>query len=471
MLGLFGTLNLASRSLAAQQEAMSVAGQNMANVNNSAYADEQAVIQTSDSIETTAGEEGTGVQVVSITETRDSLLDNQIQSENSVTGSFTAQQTALQNAEAFLGEELSSSSTSSSSSSTSSDGLSAMLSNLFNSFSSMTTGSGDAATVVQAAQEVTNQFNQVSANLSQVRSNLNTSIQNGVASCNQDLNEIATLNQQIVQAEAGGGTANDLVDTRQQTIENLAGMVNISTSAQSNGSVNISIGGVSMVAGGSAVNGLQTYDAGGGQLLIQDENSATPLSVTGGSIAGNITARDGALSTLQTSLDTLASQLVTQVNNIYSAGYDSSGGTGQLFFTGNSAASIGVNSALVSDPSQFQASSTAGAGGDTQIALALANLATQTVPALGNQSLSQSYAQTVANLGNAIDTATDQLNTSQAISTSLTNQRSSESGVSIDQEMTNVMEFQKAYEASAQLVTTLDNMMETVIDMKPTTDT
>ena len=469
MLGLFGALDLASRSLATQQAGTTVAGQNMANVNNPAYAREQTVIQTSDSIETSAGEEGTGADVVSITEARDSLLDNQIQSENSVTSSFTAQQTALQNAEAYLGEQLSSTSSSSSATS-SSNGLAAMLSNLFNSFSSMTTDAGDSATVVQAAQAVTNQFNQVSANLSQVRSNLNTTIQNNVASCNQDLNQIATLNQQIVQAEAGGGTANNLVDTREQTIENLAGLVNISTTAQSNGSVNISIGGVSMVAGSSAVDGLQTYDAGGGQLLIQDENSATPLSVTGGSIGGNITARDGALSTLQTSLDTLASQLVTQVNNIYSAGYDSSGGTGQLFFTGNSAANISVNSALVSDPSQFQASSTAGAGGDTKIALALANLSTQTIPALGNKSLSQSYSQTVSNLGNAIDAATNQLNTSQAISTSLTNQRSSESGVSIDQEMTDLMEYQKAYEASAQLVTTLDSMMETVIDMKPATD-
>ena len=295
---------------------------------------------------------------------------------------------------------------------------------------------------------------------------MNTSIQNDVASSNQDLSQIAALNQQIVLAQAGGGTANDLVDTREQTIENLAGLVNISTTAQANGSVNISIGGVPMVTGGNAVDGLQTYDAGGGQLLIQDENSAATLAVTGGSIGGNITVRDGALAGLQTSLDTLASQLITQVNNIYSAGYDAGGGTGQKFFTGAGAADIGVNSALVSDPSQFQVSSAPGAGGDTQIALSLANLASQDNSALGNQSLTQSYAQTVSNLGNAINTATDQLNTSQAISTNLANQRSSESGVSIDEEMTNLMQFQKAYEASAQLVTTLNAMMETVINMK-----
>ena len=72
---------------------------------------------------------------------------------------------------------------------------------------------------------------------------------------------------------------------------------------------------------------------------------------------------------------------------------------------------------------------------------------------------------TVANLGGAIDTATDQLNTSQAISTTLTNQRSSQSGVSIDEEMTNLMTFQKAYEASAQLISALSTMMDVAIKM------
>jgi len=466
MLGLFGTLNLASRSLATQQEAMAVAGQNMANVNNPAYADEQAVIQTSAPVETLAGEEGTGAGVVSITELRNSLLDSQIVAQNSATGSCTAQQNALQNAEAYLGEQLT---TASDGSAASTGGLASMLSSLFNSFSSMTTGAGNPATVVQAAQEVASQFNRVSANLSLVQGNLNTSIQNGVASCNQDLSRIASLNQQIVSAEAGGGTANELVDAREQTIENLAGLVNISTSAQANGSVNISIGGVPMVTGGNAVDSLQTSGADGGQLLIQDANSAAPLAVTGGSIGGSITTRDGALAGLQTSLDTLASQLITQVNTIYSAGYDSTGGTGQVFFTGTGASNIGVNSALAADPSLFQASSAPGAGGDTQIALALANLATQANPALDNQSVTQSYAQTVSGLGDAIDTAAAQLNTSQAISTTLTNQRSSQTGVSIDEEMTNMMQFQKAYEASAQLVSILNTMMQMAINMDTAT--
>jgi flagellar hook-associated protein 1 FlgK len=463
MLGLFGTLDLASRSLAAQQEAMSVAGQNMANVSNPAYAEEQTVVQDSAPIDTPAGEEGTGANVVSITEVRDHLLDQQIQSENSNTGSYTAQQSALQSAESYLGEQLTNTSGTAAGST---DGLAAKLDSLFNSFSSLTTSAGNPDTVVQSAQQVATQFNQDSSSLQQINSNLNTSIQNDVDASNQDLTDIAALNQQIMVAEGGGGTANQLVDERQQKIEDLAGKLNITTSSQASGAINISIGNVAMVTGASNVDSLQTYDAGGGQLGVQDTVGATPLAVTGGSIGGNMTARDGALADLRTGLDTLASQLITQVNTIYSPGYNSAGGTGQNFFTGSNAGNIAVNSSLVADPSQFQTSSTAGADGDTSIALALAQLGTQSNAALGNQSITGNYAQVVASLGSAIDTATDHLNTSQAISTSLTTQRSSESGVSIDQEMTNVMQFQKAYEASAQLVTTLNQMLETVIDMK-----
>jgi flagellar hook-associated protein 1 FlgK len=462
MLGLFGSLDMASRSMAAQQEAMAVAGQNMANANNPAYADEQAVITPTTPLETTAGQEGTGVSVTGITDLRNSLLDNQITAETSVTSSYTAQQSALQSAQTYLGEQLSDSS---SSGATSSSGLTADLSNLFNSFSSLSTNPSDLTTrqtVVQNAEQVATQFNQVSANLTQVQAGLNTSISNGVASSNQDLTEIATLNNQIMEAQVQGQSADQLVDTREATIENLAGQLNITTAAQADGSVSISVGGVAMVTGGQAVNSLQTYTDSNGNTMVEDQNTSTPLDITGGSIGGNITARDGALANLQNSLDTLAGQLITSVNNVYSKGYDLNGNTGADLFTGSDASDISVNSSLANDPSAFQAGGTAGATGDNSVALALAQLDN---PSSGTQTVSQSYAQTVAALGSAITTATDQLNTSQAVSTTLTNQRSSETGVDIDTEMTNLLQFQKAYEASAQLVNTINTMMQTAISM------
>jgi flagellar hook-associated protein 1 len=467
MLGLFGTLDMGARSLSVQQEEMALSGQNLANVNNTSYADEQLEVSESTPDETPIGDEGTGVQMTGISESRNPMLDSQIQAEASVTGSLTAQQTNLQNAEAYLDEQITS--TSSSATPDSPDGLAADLSNLFDSFSSLTTDPSDLSlrqTAVQSAQQVTTQFNQVSSQLSTVQADLNTSVQNDVASSNQDLSTIASLNQQIAGAQASGGSASQLVDQREQTLENLAGLANFSTTTEANGAVDVSIGGVTMVSGGTVTDNLQTYTDGSGNLQVQAQNAGTQITLTGGSIAGEITARDGALASLQSGLNTLASQLITQVNSVYSAGYDLNGNTGQDLFTGTDASSIGVNSNVAGDPSQFQAAGAPGAAGDSTVAVALAQLGGQNIAGLNNQTFSGNYAQTVSNLGNSISTVNDQLSSSQAVTQMLTSERSSTSGVSIDQEMTNMIQYQKAYEASAELITTLNEMLQTVVAMK-----
>src|SRR5271163_2216651 len=131
-LSLFGVLNMAGQSLSVQQEATAIAGQNLANVNNPAYADQHLQVQTATSLQTTIGQEGTGVEGVSITHMWDSLLNSQITAEGSVTGSLTSQQGALQQVEAYLDEQLSGS-TSGASSVSSPNGLTADLSGFFSS--------------------------------------------------------------------------------------------------------------------------------------------------------------------------------------------------------------------------------------------------------------------------------------------------------------------------------------------------
>src|SRR4051812_46178166 len=104
MLGLFGTLNLGARSLQTQQQGVEVAGHNLANVNNPAYARQRLAIQTAVATQTAIGPEGTGVNAVAIVRLRSTLVDQQITNESSVGGSLDAQQEALQNAQAELGQ-------------------------------------------------------------------------------------------------------------------------------------------------------------------------------------------------------------------------------------------------------------------------------------------------------------------------------------------------------------------------------
>ena len=467
MLGLFGMLNLGSRSLQTQQQGVEIAGQNLANVSNPAYARQRLIIQSSVPLLSMSGMQGTGVQGVGIEQLRDILLDQQVQGETSVTGFLTAQQRGLQYAEASLGETLS---TTGLSSVGADGGLANGLAGLFNTFQELSAAPGsmpNRQAVIAQGQQLASRFNQVNQSLNTARDNLNQSVKTDVSSANQLLSDIAGLNKQITAAESGSrGTANDLRDLRQQKVEELSQLVNVQTARTPDGAVNISIGGNLVVGGGTVQDTLETYDAGGGQLLIRTATTGTPLTLTGGSIQGAIDVRDNSLKSLQDGVNDLASQLISAVNTVYRAGYDLNGATGADFFTGTDASDIAVTTSLGSDPSKLQASGVAGASGDNQVALALAQLADAKQPSLGNQTFSDSYAGSVTALGFSLASVNSQLDDQQVVQSMLEQQRSSVSGVSLEEEMTDLIKYQRAFQASAHLVSTIDQMLSDVVNLK-----
>jgi tetratricopeptide (TPR) repeat protein len=164
--------------------------------------------------------------------------------------------------------------------------------------------------------------------------------------------------------------------------------------------------------------------------------------------------------------NSLASTLITQVNAIHTGGFSLTGSTNEKFFTGSGAADIGVNAALVNNVALIQASGTAGATGDNQVALALAQLASQPQSALTNETFSQNFGETVARFGQSLADANTQVSNQQVVQDMLQRQRDAISGVSLDEEMTDLVKFQKAYEASAKLITTVDEMLSSIIAMK-----
>ena len=464
-------LNVGARALQTQQQGVSVAGQNLANVNNPAYARQRLVIQTSTPTLTGLGSEGTGVDAVGIRQLRDSLLDGQIRSETSVMGFLQSQQTALQYAAAGIGEQLSGSAAAGDAGAVgSSGGLADNLTGLFNAFQGLTTAPASLTNrqvVLSQAQQLASQFNQVDQRLAAVNSQLNESVHTDVTSANKLLSGIASLNQRISASEsATGGTANDLRDLRQQKVEELAKLVNFQSATTADGAVNISVDGNLLVAGSTVEDTLQTYDAGGGQLLVQTANSGTPLALSGGSIQGTIAARDGTLKTLRTGLNDLASQLITQVNTVHRAGFDLNGNTNADFFTGTNAANIGVNAALVHDPSKLQASAVLGTPGNSQVALALAQLAGVKQAGLGNQTFSDNYTGKIMDLGFSLSAINNQVSDQEVVHNMLQTQRNSVSGVSLDEEMVDLVKYQRAFQASAHLVTTVDQMLDVVVNLK-----
>jgi flagellar hook-associated protein 1 FlgK len=471
MLGLFGILNLGARSLQTQQQGIEVAGQNLANVNNPAYARQRVAIQTSLALNSELGPQGTGADAVAIVQLRSGILDQQLQSETSVRGSLEAQQRALQYAQADLGTQIDRLASGSAAPGVGgAHSLADRLSDLFNSFQSLSanpTSMAERQTLLMKAVNLTAQFNQMDLRLGGLKSSLDQSVQDDVASANQLLADIARLNDQIGTTEAtANGVANDLRDLRQQKIENLAKLVKIDVATGADGAADIAVAGTSLVSGNQVVETLQAYDAGGGQILVRATTAATPLTLTGGSLQGTIDTRDGALTTLRTSLSSQASLLISEVNATHAAGFSLTGSTGANFFTGTNASDIAVNASLLTDPSLLQASGVAGAVGDNQVALALAQLADKKHAALNGQTFGQGYGQTVAALGQSLASVNTQLADQQVVENMLSQQRSSISGVSLDEEMTDLTKFQKAFTASARLITTVDDMLDTIVNMK-----
>lgn len=468
MPGLFGALHLGQQSLHVQQQGMETAGHNLANVNNPAYSRQRINISTSITIPTPFGPVGTGSYITGVQQIRSSILDTQIGNEAGVTAFLEAQQQAWQLGQAILGQEINRQA-SGAEGVGGGNGVAEHLSDLFNSFhnvSTLPTSLSERQAALMKAQNLAGDLNRADAQLAQLNTDLNVTLNDHVATANDLLAGIARLNKEIVTTEISPGSANDLRDLRQEKIEKLSALVDVQTSTNANGTIDIAVAGQTVVSGAAVLDTLETYDPGDGQLLIRTQTGGAPLSLTTGTIQGTIAARDGALVNLRDDLNLLAATLITEVNAIHASGFGLSGTTGANFFQGTDASDIAVNATLLGDPALLQASGDATAAGDNQVALALAKLGQTKHAALNNQTFSQDFAHKVAAFGEAILSVNLQLADQEVVGNLLQRQRDAISGVSIDEEMTDLMKFQRAFEASARLITTIDEMLQTVINLK-----
>jgi flagellar hook-associated protein 1 len=396
---------------------------------------QQRAIQAAAPILARAGWEGRGVEAAVIAQVRDPLLDAYLQAEASVTGSLAAQQANLKNAGTCLDELVRFSAAPNGL-----NGLDADLSNLFSSFEALYSDPASVPLrrgIVRSAQDVAAKIKRASSRLDNLRDDLNASIQKDVVRANRNLDDIAGLNLQIIEAQASGESVRALIEQREQCLETLSGCADIIATRRADGGVNVRIGGGAMVLGARMPDCLATYPDKNENLRIQAQNAGARLKLAGGSIAGKITARDGGLAGLQNGLNNLAARLIARFNSIYRSGRDLKGGTGRDFFTGSDASDISVNSTVAGDPSQLQAGGAA--------------------PAL--ETFGQSYAQTVSNLGGTLSKVSEDLSSSQAVMQMLANERESAHGVLIGDELASLRRYEQACAVSAQTNATLNEML------------
>lgn len=465
MAGLFDTLNLGANSLATYRKAIDVTGHNLANVNTEGYTRQRLVIEATTVDGGAWGPIGTGSEAARVVQLHHETAGKQLQTEASIEGSISAKHDALQQALVFLQESIDRNGTNG----TNTKGISQGLADFFAAAQNVATNPGSMAereVMLQKAQELATKFNTADSRLSTLQEGLDNRVTAEVGQANGLLQDIAKLNESIVAEEAlSPGYANDLRDTRQLKLEALSKLVKVDASEQENGAVNVSIGGNLVVEGRELSGTLETFTSGDGTLQVRVAGQTAALSLTGGSIQGAIGVRDGALADLRSEINTLAETMISEVNAVHAGGFGLDGTTGANFFNGTNASDIAVNSDLLRDPARLQASGVAGEAGNNTVARAIADLSKQTHAALGGLTFSAKQGQTVAALGQELATAKSELADQKTISQFVRNQRDSISGVSIDEEMTNLVMFQSAFQASAKLISMTDEMLATIIQM------
>ena len=466
MSGLFSTLDASVQALNAQSYAVKITGKNLANVNNPGYSRESVIFGDLGTIVTPQGAQSLGLQALGVSQSRDALLDQEVSREISLSNSYQTQQQFLQTAQAGLGQNISNTSgASSTTSNAGTGGLSAALDDFFNAFQSFAaqpTDAGERQTLLQEAQILTTTFQATDANLAQTQSDATAQAQSSVADANQQLLTIANLNKQIASVEVGHpGSAVDLRDQRETAIEKLAADVPIQTVTNANGTIQVAMKDASnnpvVLVNGTSVTGPLTLTGS----VLTGGAAATPLNFSSGSVYGAITASTGPIQDLRNSLDALASQIVTSVN----AAYNPSATAGGDFFNaaGTTAATIAVSNGVTA--TNLVAGT--GAAGDNSIALAVAALANHSFSTAGgdaiNGTMDQYFSGAVSSLGQSLSSMNSLVTNQTSVQNLVTSQRDNISGVSMDEEVGNLMKYQSAYQASARVFSTVSSLLNTLV--------
>jgi len=457
MSSLNASLATALSGLTAAQGGLAATTNNVANANTPGYSRQEPVLVSSDPVELGTLTFGTGVTLQSVDSIRDPILESQIQQQIQTENQFNTLASALQTTQLNF--------------TTSTSDIGTQITNFFNSVNQLSTDPSDLSVrqdVLTAADNLATSFNTTANNLSTQRQSLDLSVVETVGQVNQLTQQIAQLNEQINSLGNAGQSAGSFIDQRQQAIDQLSALVDVSVIPSDNSLTLTTANGTPLVLGQQSFQ-LQTQLNPSGLHDVYAEGNDITSQITSGQLAGTLQARDQEIPAIQTQLDTLAGGLATAVNSVQAAGFDLNGQPGTNLFNpppGGNAGAAGALSVAISDPTLIAASSdgSTGSNGNAESMYALGSQ-----PIITGQSPEDYYSGIVLDVGNATSNASAEQSASNSILQQLQDQRSSVSGVSLDEEAANMVRYQDAYQASAQVITTINDMMYAVIQMSTLT--
>lgn len=487
----FSGLNMLSRSLYAQQAALNTVGHNIANANTDGYSRQRVNTVTLPPGEVYgsrgSNQAGGGVGVGSITRARDAFTDRQLWKESSTLGYSQTSSDSLSKIEGVFSEP-------------SDTGIQTVLNQFWSSWQTLSTNASDSGARTAVAQRgvaVVNAIQHAAQQLKESVENINTGITLDVSNINQITSSIHTLNQQIAFTEVGGNDhANDLRDSRDLLVDQLAKLVDVSVQEDSMGNYTITSGeaGSLTLVDGKGYTKLSTVTAldstfGYPVTNVVVDGTTDPVKFLNGEVKALIDSRDSSTTGIKgfmTSLDTVSKFLLQEFNEVHRSGYGTDNVNERNFFGIDSGTNykdnpladgtwidaLMVNSkitdsvdglALIAAKKTVTEDGNNNANGDNAIRLGNC-LKTDVSDILGGASLDGFYTSMIGALGVQAQDAQRLNINQQTVIDHLTNLRASTSGVNMDEEMTDMMRFQKGYNAAARVLTTMDEMLDKLIN-------
>jgi flagellar hook-associated protein 1 FlgK len=454
-INLFGLLNMGKDSLAAQQRALDVTSHNIANANTPGYSRQRAILGTNRPLDTmtpdsysTSGQYGTGAQVSSVQRVRDLFLDTQVRDSTMSLNNWQEREQALSQVQEIFME-------------LGDDAINSDLNAFWDSWHALAqdpTSTSYRMDVWQKGQKVAASLNRIYNELNDLRLSIDDNLAADVVQINTLADKVAKLNVQIMETEATGQHANDLRDQRDLLVDQLAEYADIQVSENPRGAYTVSINEYNLVQEGTTMR-LSTYinSKNDGLRDIYWTNTGQPAVIEGGKIAGILAARDEIVPGYMQQVAAFGQSLTTQVNAQHNTvGLTLSGAPAGDFFTFDAITNI-ISVAMAHTAVADIAAARFGQGaGDNGNAVAMANL---------RDTINDQYVSMVSDYGQAAQNAQMYVDMKSSVKAQLEERRDGVSGVSLDEEMANMIKFQQAYNAAARMITTVDEMLTTVLNM------
>jgi flagellar hook-associated protein 1 FlgK len=450
-MSLISTLHSSATGLYTSQLRLDLTATNIAHADDPNYSRQRATAESIGYRHVGAGWVGMGVRIAEITRARDSFLDSQYRNDLADSSRFDHLASNMERLESVFDE-------------LSGVGIGSTLDEFWNGWNELATAPTDEtarANLIGVAGRLASGFADIHQSLADQAASTQQEVATTVTEINSLAGRIAALNGEI--STVSGTPPNSLLDERDALFDELAQLTDISVGDNSNGTITVRANGLVLVDGISA-NELQlrtTSDSGGLLHHVIYSDDGTQLQPRGGRLKALMEEQEEILPSLSTDLDAVAEALIDEVNSIHRRGYSADGFyTGLDFFSGDSAATIAVNPYLAEDPNRI-ASSASGMAGDNEIALEMAELRDR--PAVGNQSIGAAYNNLVLAVGIASEDAHFSASLASSIAAQTAMQRAGVQGVNIDEEMVDLISLQNAYQASAQVVQTVDELLQSTL--------